>query len=276
MNQSQSMIKDIFLSFKDNLQEKTSNPFLGTYLLVWSVRNWELVYTLLNFDEDQKLQHKIAFIKHYYEQYDFIANLANNTLWTFFILITTYLLLNLSRLIVNFSEKQLTPWVYKITDSESIVLKEVYNKLKEEKRDLEERLEKEREAKSNLDTKIKKLEDENTELRTSIIQEKNTEVLEEPTEVPPPIKVSTILKEKTVDIIFEKLKEQDLLKDFNEIATKIKNKETIDSNQIKPKNSFLLLDLIKLEGSDLKGRKFYSLTEDGEKLLRKINLEYNL
>lgn len=276
MNQSQSMIKDIFLSFKDNLQEKTSNPFLGTYLLVWSVRNWELVYTLLNFDEDQKLQHKIAFIKHYYEQYDFIANLANNTLWTFFILIITYLLLNLSRLIVNFSEKQLTPWVYKITDSKSIVKKEVYDKLKDEKRDLEERLEKEREAKSNLDAKIKKLEEENTELRTSIIQEKNTEVVEESTDVDSPIKVSTILKDKTVDIIFEKLKEQDLLKYFNEIATKIKNKETIDSNQVKPKNSFLLLNLIKLDRTDIQGKKFYDLTEEGEKLLRKINLEYNL
>lgn len=267
------MIKDIFLSFKDNLQEKTSNPFLGTYLLVWSVRNWELVYTLLNFDEDQKLQHKIAFIKHYYEQYDFIANLANNTLWTFFILIITYLLLNLSRLIVNFSEKQLTPWVYKITDSESIVLKEVYNKLKEEKRDLEERLEKEREAKSNLDTKIKKLEEENTALRTSIIQERNTEFLEEPIDETSPMKVNSNSKELPVDKIFEKLKEKKLLEEFINISLKIKNNEPI-SDSYSHKNTFLGLNLIQYLKPGFSNHKYYALTKEGNFVFQKANWEF--
>lgn len=259
------MIKDIFLSFKDNFQEKTSNPFLGTYLLVWIIRNWELVYTLLNFDEEQKLQHKVAFVKHYYERYDFVINLFENTLWAFGLLILTYLLLNLSRLIINFSEKQLTPWVYKITDSKSIVLKEVYDKIKTEKYELEERLDKEREAKSNLDAKIKKLEEENTQLRVGNIQEITSESSEKP--------VGLEIQETSTDRIFKKLKDQDLFQAFIDISLKIKNNESITDDDIN-KKTFLNLDLIEFHrNSNINGKKFYTLTEDGKAILNKINLE---
>ena len=47
------MIKDFLVSFKDNFKEKTRNPFLGTYLIVWLIRNWELIYTLFNFDQNK-------------------------------------------------------------------------------------------------------------------------------------------------------------------------------------------------------------------------------
>ena len=119
------MIKDFLISFRDNFKEKTRNPFLGTYLIVWIIRNWELIYTLFNFDENFKLQDKIDFIKTYYSEQSFIGNLLTSVLWAFGLLILTYLLLSISRLITNFSEKQITPWIYKITDSKSIVLKEM-------------------------------------------------------------------------------------------------------------------------------------------------------
>lgn len=56
------MIKDFLISFKDNFREKHRNPLLGTYLLVWLFRNWELLFTLFNFDKEKKLQDKIEFI----------------------------------------------------------------------------------------------------------------------------------------------------------------------------------------------------------------------
>jgi hypothetical protein len=139
------MIKDFLISFTDNFKEKTKNPFLGTYLL----------YTLFNFDEDCNLEDKKAFITNYYDKNDFINNLFTNTLWTFGLLILTYALLNLSRVIVNLSEKQLTPWVYQVTDSKSIVLKTEYDRIRTENDDLQFRLDKERESKSRLETRIK-------------------------------------------------------------------------------------------------------------------------
>lgn len=135
------MIKDFFVSFKDNFKEKTQNPFLGTYLIVWVIRNWELVYTLFNFDDDYTLEKKKAFITKYYDEaHNFIENLFYNILWTFGVLILTYILLNVSRLIVNLFDKQLKPWIYKITDSKSIVLKEEYEQLRSERDDLQSRL----------------------------------------------------------------------------------------------------------------------------------------
>ena len=123
------MIRDFLISFKDNLNEKSRNPFLGTYLIVWLFRNWELVYTLFHFDPEQKLEHKVGFIKGYYSQHDFIENLLTNIYWAFGLLILTYLLLSISRLIVNLSDKRITPWIYKITDSNSIVLKSEYERI---------------------------------------------------------------------------------------------------------------------------------------------------
>lgn len=152
------MIKDMLVSFKDNFKEKTTNPFLGTYVLVWLFRNWELVFTVLNFDKDFKLKNKVDFIKGYYSSHEFLLDLVINILWAFLILIVTYLLVNLSRFIVNISEKQITPWIYKITDSKSIVLKEVYENLRLERDDLQIRLDQEREARSRSEVRIKSLD----------------------------------------------------------------------------------------------------------------------
>ena len=69
------MIKDFLISFRDNFKEKTRNPFLGTYVIVWIVLNWELIYTLFNFDDNYKLENKVAFIKAYYKEQSFIGNL---------------------------------------------------------------------------------------------------------------------------------------------------------------------------------------------------------
>jgi len=32
-------VKDFLISFSDNFKKKTQNPFLGTYLIVWIIRN---------------------------------------------------------------------------------------------------------------------------------------------------------------------------------------------------------------------------------------------
>ena len=56
----------IIESFVDNIKQKTTNPFFGTLILVWLVRNWELVYTLFNFDNDCTLSDKKQFIRDYY------------------------------------------------------------------------------------------------------------------------------------------------------------------------------------------------------------------
>ena len=57
------MVREAWDSFKDNIKERVSNPFLGTFTLVWIVHNWKVVYAFFYFDKDWRLQQKIDFFK---------------------------------------------------------------------------------------------------------------------------------------------------------------------------------------------------------------------
>ncbi|PHR74512.1 MAG: hypothetical protein COA67_00075 [Lutibacter sp.] len=168
------MIKDFLISFKDNIKKKTSNPFLGTYAIVWVIRNWELVYSLFQFDSDTNRIKRIEIIKAYYLDRNFIYDLLFNVLWAFGVLILTFALINLSRLIINFFEKIVTPKIYEITDKNSVVLKETYNQLKSEMDILESKLEKERENKSKLQIEITRLEERDSKIQIESLSGGNT------------------------------------------------------------------------------------------------------
>lgn len=260
------MIKDFLISFTDNFKEKTKNPFLGTYLLVWLIRNWNLVYTLFNFDENSTLDDKKDFITNYYTQVDFVANLGINILWAFGLLIATYLLLNISRLIVNLSEKRLTPWIYKITDSKSIVLKAEYERIRAENDDLQLRLDKERESKSRLEIRIKSLEEEIIKITTAKVEIKTE------TEKPSKSQTTKQSAKDNVSIFIKKLKDKNLLKQFVDTCTLINKGESV-RNDYEPKDYFFELGLIKYRSYDSGVSKYYSITPDGENVLRTARLE---
>jgi hypothetical protein len=260
------MIKDFLVSFTDNFKEKTRNPFLGTYLLVWLIRNWDLVYTLFNFDNDCTLVDKKSFITNYYKNGDFIQNLCSNILWAFGVLITTYILLNISRLIVNLSEKRLTPWIYKITDSKSIVLKTEYERIRSENDDLQIRLDKERESKSRLENRIKNLEDEIIEITKIQTGSKTLERKKVG------IKNSLNTISDSTSILLQKLKDKNLLNEFLDTCTKINRGEGIQ-NEYKSKDYFIELGLIRFSSNYSNSSKRYNITTDGENVLKKARLE---
>lgn len=141
------MVKDIFDSFKDNIKERTTNPFLGTLIIVWILNNWKLVYSLLYFDSKFTLTERLLYITNYFQHTSFIANMLFSIFVTIGVLIITYILLGVSRVIANLYHKILIPWIYYITDKSSIVEKSEYNTLLERIKLLEERLEIERLAK---------------------------------------------------------------------------------------------------------------------------------
>jgi hypothetical protein len=260
------MFKDLLISFKDNFKDKTRNPFLGTYLMVWIIRNWELLYTLFNFDNDIKLKGKISFIKQYYTENDFIENLWTNLYWAFGLLILTYILLNLSRFIVNIFEKKLTPWIYKITDSKSIVLKETYNKLKSENNHLELNLEKERESKGRLQIEISKLEQTIEELNISKIEDKtNTE-----SDYSEKKKL-----ENEIDLMFDKIKKKNWLNDYLDAVDTVNRAVNgwVDHGEVDESFDYFiklgLFDISKDEGQHVN----LAISDLGNKVLRRVRLE---
>lgn len=260
------MIKDLLVSFKDNFKEKSTNPFLGTYVIVWGIHNWSLIYSIFNFDKDTKLETKIEFIKSYYSENSFLEGILYNVLWAFGVLIVTYLLLNISRFIVNISEKQLTPWIYKITDSKSIVLKSLHENLRNNRDELQIRLDQEREAKSRLETKIKSLE----ENITNLLKKGEEDSGNDEKAVNDSLNIQT-----ETDIMFEKIKKKNWSQNLLNAVTHVNEQEHgwVDNNKIDEAFRYFidlgLFDIAKKDTTDT----MLKVSQLGENVLRRIRLD---
>ncbi len=251
------MIKDFLISFKDNFRERVTNPFLGTYLLVWIIRNWELVYGIFTFDKSAKQIDKISFIKEYFKAHNFLENLGWNIFWAFGVLALTYILLNVSRLIINFSEKTVAPWIYKISDKSSVVLKSFYLQLKEHSNELEVELDKERDKRHRLESRIKTLEIENSDLLKKNDPDEVTF-----TENKPELSLE--------DRLINRLSSKGILDEFRKMAIQIGEGKSISKNNVFIPN-FIELGLIKFVENSAGGSfSFFELTDDGVKLLRRL------
>ncbi len=265
------MIKDFIMSFRENFREKTTNPFLGTYATVWVIRNWELVYTLFHFDDNYALQQKIDFINSYYHDKSFVAGLLFNILYTFGALIATYIVLNASRVIVNLSEKRLTPWIYLKTDSKSIVKKEVYELLRSERDDLQQRLDKERDSKSRLESQIKTLQEE-------LLEERDKEVVQVEQPLFPDHSNSIEENEETnlksdssltpQRKIYKRLEEKDLKDSFLKTVIQIQKRRFFGRDSENLLDPFLEFGLIEFDEKHTHvAANYYKLTDLGHKVL---------
>ncbi|MCM4153656.1 hypothetical protein DHD05_18850 [Arenibacter sp. N53] len=258
------MIKEFLVSFGDNFREKTRNPFLGTYIFIWFIRNWELIYSLFNFDNSYKLKDKIEFINGYYNTHSFTEGILWNIALTFLVLIITYIVLNMARVIINISEEQIKPWVYKNTDSKSIVLKSIHEQVRNDRDKLQLRLDQERESKSRLEVRIKSLEDEIFEAS----KQKNEEAQKNKLD-----KNGNDLDE--IEILHDALKSGDLLDFFRKLAVRINKAEYIDKGD--PRVDHLIsYGLISHKDQALSGgADRYNLTEDGKKLFKRARFGIN-
>lgn len=258
INYSKVMIKDLLVSFTDNIKSKTTNPFFGTLILVWIFHNWRLMYSLFNFDKYTTLADRKIFLAEYLDSKVFIPNLLQCVVITIIVLITTYCLLNLSRLIVNFFEKVITPRVYKWTDISSIILKSDYELLKMDRDRAESRYEQERESRLKLQNEYELLE---KKLQISLS-------IKEPDEN---TKVESLEKKDSKYI--ELLENADTLKAFRKIVDVVLNKRYIpDSSDT---DLMLRLNLVEKSMKDYGDNFQYVLTNEGQKL-RNLLIEYDI
>lgn len=262
------MIKDLLVSFKENIKSKSRNPFLGTYAIVWIIRNWRLIYSFFFFDSKTTRSERIEILASYYTYKTFITDLLWNILWAIGALILSYALINLSRLIVNLFEKRLTPYVYKLTDSNSIVLKEIYDNLKSDKREIEIKLEQERDNKGKMQREITALEDKIQEMLVEKVEQDNESSVEKVPDFAP--HNST----KAEDILFNKIKSKKLSDNFLSVGSNIANQpDWVDSNKVdKNMDYYIKLGLIQIVEID-NGWTKYALSKNGIAVLEKIRLD---
>lgn len=253
------MIKDIFLSFNDNIKQKTTNPFFGTLIIVWILHNWKLIFTFFNFEKNKTLADKIDFLSNYLEAKPFLLNIGCCVLITIAVLIITYSLLNLSRLIVNTFDNKVTPRVYKMTDKNSIVLKSKYQTLENERDLLSQKLVTEREAKLRLQSEISQLEERIKELITK----------EDKKEPEAASLVKTDVTDDKVNLLFKDIENRNLTYAFDDLINNINNEEYINTGKAQVEiNYFLKAGIIKLVDKHSRDDKFkrFIFTDLGEKI----------
>jgi hypothetical protein len=156
---------NILESFFENIKQKFTNPFFGTLILVWLSRNWSIVYSVFNFDKDCTLDDKKIIINDYFKQLDFWEEFGINISFAFFFMIIGYILIIITRFIVELVETNITPTIRVWARSKKIVTKETYDLLLEESKTVYQKLIDERENVGRLETSFLKLESEIVQLR---------------------------------------------------------------------------------------------------------------
>lgn len=246
------MVKDTINSVFDNLKERTTNPFLGTLIVVWILKNWKLVYSLFYFDSNFKLKDRLLFINQYFNEKSFLMNMVLVIVYTLIVLLITYILLGLSRLLTDYYDKVVVPLISKFTDTSTVVLKTDYNKLFEEVKRLESRLEEERSvriaAQNERDTAFNKM---------AKLQEVEA------------IEGDTNANTNTFKRVYNNLREYSSIAEINSIIQNIQDKKPNDPNNIAIR-ALLQEDFINRDPRTVsEGR--YILTDEGKKFIRHWN-----
>ncbi|RED26186.1 hypothetical protein BD847_0099 [Flavobacterium cutihirudinis] len=265
------MIKEFLVSFKENLETKSSNPFFGTLIIIWFLKNWELFYTLFNFDNKTTLHTKKNFIFDHFKKLPLIENIFICILKAFFVLLISYCLINISRLIINFFEKKVTPLMYKWTDKTSIVLKSIYDISEEERKKLEKRVDEERSSRIKLQDEYDKLEQKLSALllkqQEQIIQNSKNDFQDSDKSYP------SINKEKSkLDLIYEKFKKENTTTDFQTIVDNILNDIVMNDRSSEVKQ-FISLGLIERDTHDGGNKYYFKLTTNGKDLSERLLID---
>ena len=257
------MLKDTLNSVLDNIKERTTNPFLGTLLVVWTIRNWNLVYAIFTFNGNSNLHSRLSYIQQHFRHQSFFCNMLISILITMAVLVSTYLFLALSRLLTDSYDKIVLPWIAKITDKSSVVLKTEYLALQDVVKQLEGRLEEERLIKV---TAQNERDNSDKRLIEALTMSEKSRTIENPDDKD----MDKALHQRLLRIV--KRIDDWGIEQYQQFIDLI-----LDGNSFGTENSFVeMISVLKREGfiymsENRDPYRTYSLTKDGEALLAYTN-----
>lgn len=126
-------IKSIFQDFVNDNRDKVRTPYFSVFILIWLVRNWELIFTIFNFDEIEKRTDKTTLIGEYISKAVSPKELLTTTGLAFIGITVSYLLISLSKTITLAYKNFVTPFINNLFDKNLNVDKEIYNTVKQER-----------------------------------------------------------------------------------------------------------------------------------------------
>ena len=249
------MLRDTLNSVLDNVKERTTNPFLGTLLAVWVIKNWHLVYAIFTFDSNSTLHSRLAYIEQHFKHQSFAWNVLSAVGITMLVLLTTYFFLAISRMLTETYDKIVVPLIARLTDKSSVVLKTDFIALQDLVKRLEARLEEERLAKVAAQTERDSIDKRFGELQTSLATLKQYSNGERQEVIPNSYKR---LANKAKDI-WTSHRFNDLIADINSNSLLSKDDEII--------KALLVESLIEPSGRSSGDRQGYKFTDVGFEFL---------
>ncbi len=232
--------------------------------MVWTIRNWEAVYTFFAFDEDLSREERIDILKGYFVDYGFWEVLETTGV-SLLVIVLSYFLLNVTRGIVNFFEKRVTPLILKKTGYNDVVPLEDYNNLLDSTVELDKKVSELKKERAELKLELEEIEKSKASVQAEINSIFNDKSKDELTELTDLNKIRIKAKK-----ILEAFSPRDV-SGFLKVVNDIKFDRGVRSNEFVEQIS--LLGLIKFNkfrnvGADIGD---FELTELGSTLLDLIN-----
>jgi hypothetical protein len=147
------MVVKFFESTYDSFKDKIKNPFYGTLFTVWIIRNREFIYNVF-FNDDCTSEQRLEILRIQFLNLDSLVNFIGTILISLGLMILIYISLNLSRFIVELSERILKPRIQKLFSESSIVSREDFIDLEKNRDYFQKRYSEERSERVKLQEEL--------------------------------------------------------------------------------------------------------------------------
>jgi hypothetical protein len=121
---------------RDTIAKRVKGAFGGTFLIIWSVFNWRILYILFNFDSSLKLNEKLLIIDTYILK-NYPRNLLLYPIIFSLVSVITYSILNhITYVIITFFNLIVKPFILRLIDKNTVIEKYKYQELQSQYFDL--------------------------------------------------------------------------------------------------------------------------------------------
>jgi hypothetical protein len=122
-----------FDSIISDVRDRAKNPFFATLIFVWLVRNWIVVYTLFNFDDNCNSVCRVNFIKSYFHYKSFWVEFFTNIGIAIFFLLVGHLLKVITDVVATAIRHRIKPHLNKTVSSSLIANSSDLEKMREKR-----------------------------------------------------------------------------------------------------------------------------------------------
>lgn len=165
---------DYLNSFFQNIKDKLTNPFFGTFILILIIHHWEFWYTIFNFDANASRNFKINVLRTLVNYEFTVRNFFIDIMWAIIISVGGYIIVVITRTLSLFIEFRIMPWITGKVVNKNVVLKSTHDETVVERDEYSDKYEEQRKnvriISKNYDEQIELIKTKDVDLATKSIE----------------------------------------------------------------------------------------------------------